>query len=124
MAAIAMVGTFCSDRVERLQRVGAHEEVELADRQQDAVVDLRAARHDGHVEPVLAVSAVGERLVEPAVLGLGHPVGAERDLVERLRGGRAAPQGCHGSHEGRQDACEDACGRHGNSPDIGPKIGR
>jgi hypothetical protein len=33
---------------------------------------------------VLALGAVGQRLVEAAVLGLGHPVGAERHLVERL----------------------------------------
>ncbi len=79
------------DCVEGLQRVGAHEEVELADRQQDAVVHVRTARHDGHVEPVFAVGAVGERLVEAAVLGLGHPIGAEADLVQRLRLGR--PQG-------------------------------
>ena len=73
------------DRVEALQRVGAHEEVELADRQQDAVVHVRPARHDGDVEPVLAVGAVDQRLVMAAVLGLRHPVGAERDLVEGLR---------------------------------------
>ena len=72
------------DRVEGLQRIGAHEEVELADRQQDAVVHVRPALHDGDVEPVLLVGAVGERLVEAAVLGLRHPVGAEAHLVERL----------------------------------------
>ena len=73
------------DRVEALQRVPAHEKVELADRQQDAVVHLRPARHDGDVEPVLAIGAVDQRLVEAAVLGLRHPVGAEGDLVEGLR---------------------------------------
>ena len=76
-------------RVETLQRVGAHEEVDLADGEQDAVVHVRTARHDGHVEAMLAVGAVGERLVEAAVLALRHPVGAERDFVELLGvGGR------------------------------------
>ena len=83
------------DRVEGLQRVGAHEEVELADRQQDAVVDVRPARHDGDVEPVFLVGAVGERLVEAAMLGLRDPVGAERDLVERLRAGLTRLQQQH-----------------------------
>ena len=73
------------DRVETLQRVGAHEKVEFADGEQNAVVHVRPARHDGHVQPVFLVSAVGERLVEAAMFGLGHPIGAETDLVERLR---------------------------------------
>ena len=79
---------FCSTASKDLQRVGAHEEVELADRQQDAVVHVRPARHDGHVEAVFAVGAVGERLVEAAMLGLRHPIGAEADLVELLGLGR------------------------------------
>ena len=74
------------DRVEALQRVGAEEEVDLADRQQDAVVGVRAAGHDGHVEAVFAIGAVGERLEEAALLAFGEPVGAEGDLVEGLRG--------------------------------------
>ena len=61
------------DRVERLQRVGAHEEVELAGGQQNAVVHLRPARHDGDVEAVFLVGAVGDRLIEAAVLGLAPP---------------------------------------------------
>ena len=80
------------DRVEALQRVRRHKEVELADRQQDAVVHVRPARHDGDVEAVALVGAVDQRLVMAAVLALRHPVGAERHLVERLlrlRGGRA-----------------------------------
>ena len=52
-----------SSRSKILQRIGAHEEVELADRRQDAVVSIRPARHDGHVEPIFLVGAVGERLV-------------------------------------------------------------
>ena len=40
---------------------------------------------DGHLEAVLLVGAVGDRLVEAAMLGLGDPVGAEDDLVQRHR---------------------------------------
>ena len=75
------------DRVEHLQRVRAHEKVDAAGRQEQAIVHVRPALHDGEVEPVFPVGAVGERLIEPAVLGLRHPVGAERDLVERLGAG-------------------------------------
>ena len=73
------------DGIKTLQRVGAEEEIDLADRQQDLIVRARAARHDGDVEAVFPVGAVGQRLVEAAVLALRHPIGAERDLVERLR---------------------------------------
>src|SRR5262249_18187371 len=41
------------------------------------------ARHDDHVEAIFLVGAVGERLVEAPMLDLGHPVGAEANLVER-----------------------------------------
>ena len=82
------------DGVEALQRVGAHEEIELADGHQHAVIGVRAARYDGHVEAVFPVGAVGQRLVEAAVLGLGHPVGAESDFVERFRARRPHP--CRG----------------------------
>ena len=37
------------------------------------------ALDDGHVEAALGVLAVGQRLVEAAVLGLGAPVGGEAD---------------------------------------------
>ena len=99
------------DRVEALQRVGGQEEVDLADRQQDAVVHARAARHDGHVEPVFAVGAVGQRLVEAAVLGLGHPVGAEGDLVERLSRGRAG-RARHRDGDSRQCGAKHRGPRH------------
>ena len=82
------------DGVEALQRVGAHEEIELADGHQHAVIGVRATLYDGHVEAVFPVGAVGERLVEAAVLGLGHPVGAESDFVERFRTRRPNP--CRG----------------------------
>jgi hypothetical protein len=57
---------------------------ELAGNQQHAIVVVRAARHDGDVEPVFLVGAVGQRLEKSAVLGFGHPVGSERNLVQRL----------------------------------------
>ena len=86
------------DGVEALQRIGAQIEIDLADRQQHAVVGVRAALQDGHVEAVFAIGAVGERLIKAAVLGFGHPIGAERDFVERLR---ATPdptrRGSHGA---------------------------
>ena len=73
------------DRIERHQRVGGHEKVELAGNQQHAVVVVGAAGHDGDVEPVFPVGAVGRGLEESALLGLGHPIGSKRDLVQRLR---------------------------------------
>ncbi len=50
----------------------------------DAVVVVGAAGHDGDVEAVFLVGAVGDRLEEAAMLALGDPVGAERDLVQSL----------------------------------------
>ena len=85
-AATTTSGTFCVDRVERLEQAAAHVEVELAGGEQHRVGRLRAALDDRHVEAVFRVGAVGDRLIIAAVLGLGEPVGAERDLV-----GRRAP---------------------------------
>ena len=93
-------GHVVGDRLERLQRVRGHEEVELAGDQQHAVVVVGAARHDGDVEPVFLVGAVGQRLEKSAMLGLGDPVGSERDLVQGFRA-----RGRHGREEGQQ-----ACG--------------
>ena len=56
------------DGIERLERVRAHVEFDFPGRQQDAVVHLRAAGHDRDVEAVLAIGAVGESLIESAVL--------------------------------------------------------
>ncbi len=61
--------------------LAAHVEVELAGSEQDAVVGLRTALHDRHVEAVFGVGAVRDGLIIAAMLGLGEPVGAERDLV-------------------------------------------
>ena len=79
----------------------------LRGEQQHAVVHLRAARHDGDVEAVFLVRAVRDRLIEAAMLGLGDPVGAERDLVERL--------GLRRSASGWQARGRTACGTRGES---------
>jgi len=71
------------DRIERHQRVRAHEEIKLAGNQQHAIVVVWAARHDGDVQPVTLVGAVGQGLEKSAVLSLGDPVGSERDLIRR-----------------------------------------
>src|SRR5262249_33820073 len=63
-------GDVARDRVEALQRVGAHEEVELADRQQEAVVYGRPARPHGEVKPPNGVGGCA-----PAPGGAGPPAG-------------------------------------------------
>ena len=87
-------------REEVADHVAAHEEVELAEQQQEAAVRLRAARHDGHVEAVLLVGAVGERLIEAAGRRVGQPVGAKAHLVEREGGRREAEEAGQSSDEG------------------------
>src|SRR5262245_39630275 len=63
-------------------------------------------------EPVLGVRAVGRGLVEPAVLGLGHPVGPEPHPVALL-----APRGPHGrDHERGDGGDETADGAHHGYP--------
>ena len=87
------------DGIKGLQRVRGHEEIELARDQERAVVGVGAARHDGDVEPVFLVGAVGDRLEEAAMLGFRDPVGSERDLVQglsahRRNGSKERQQGC------------------------------
>ena len=82
------------DRVEGEQQVAAHVEIELAGGEQETVVGLRAARHDRHVEPILGVSAIDQRLIVAAVLGLGEPVRAEGHLVRRQRRRRSEAKTC------------------------------
>ena len=84
MAATVTTGTLLATASNDISVFAAHEEVELAGNQQHAVVVVRAARHDGDVEPVFPVGAVGHGLEKSAVLGLGDPVGSERDLVQRV----------------------------------------
>jgi hypothetical protein len=72
---------FLGRGIEGLQEVAAHVELDAVGQQERAVVDLRAARDDLDVEAAFGVGAVGDRLVEAAMFGLGEPVGAEGDLV-------------------------------------------
>ena len=55
-------------------------------------VHLRSAHADRHVETVLPIGAFRQRLVEAAMLGLRQPVGAEDELVQRLRVQRRSGQ--------------------------------
>jgi len=59
------------------------------------MVDLRAARPEAHLEPVLGIDPGGDGLIEAAMLGLGLPIGAEADLVEGAggRGGEDCGEG-------------------------------
>ena len=61
--------------------VKAHEDVHLTRSEQLQAVDLRAAHLDGDIEAVLFVSTLGDRLIQPAVLGLGEPVALEGDFL-------------------------------------------
>jgi hypothetical protein len=63
-------------------------EVHAAGQHERAVVHLRAARNDGDVEAAFGIGAVGDRLVEAAMFGLGKPVGAEHHRREVLGLGR------------------------------------
>src|SRR5262249_37233463 len=47
-------------------------------------IRLRATLDNGHVEAMLAVGAVGDRLIEPAMRGFGEPRGPEGHFVEGL----------------------------------------
>ena len=82
-AATTMVGMFCSTVMKSPIMSPPMIEFDLAGEQQHAAVRLRPARQDRDVEPVFFVSAVDERLIIAAGLGIGEPIGAERDLVER-----------------------------------------
>jgi hypothetical protein len=71
-----------SGRVEGLDNVGAHVELDPSGGKQQAVVGLRAALNDRHVEPIFRIGSVGERLIEAAVFGLRPPIGGKGHLVE------------------------------------------
>ncbi len=94
-----------------LEHVAAHVEVDLADRKQQPVVGLWAARQDRHIKPELGVGPVDDRLVEAAVLGLGQPIGAEGDMIGGANSGeRCTP----GEGEGEDPADES----HAVSPEL------
>ena len=94
IAATGTIGTFCSTASKLCSVFALMKKSILPTVKQDAVVHVRTALHDRHVEPVLAIGAVGERLIEAAVLALRDPVGAEGDLVERLGGGKRPGECC------------------------------
>jgi hypothetical protein len=73
---------FLGRGVEGLQEIAAHVELDAVGQHQRAVVDLRAAGDDLDVETAFGIGAVGDRLVEAAMFGLGQPVGAEGDLCQ------------------------------------------
>jgi hypothetical protein len=68
-----------------LNVAGPHDAVGLSGRHQLHDVDLRAAHLHGHVQAVLLVDALGDGLVEAAVLGLCVPVGHVREPLVGLR---------------------------------------
>ena len=98
---------------EGLDHAAAHVEVELADGQQHAVAGPRAARHDGDLEAVFLVSAVGDGLVIAAMLALGEPVGAEGHLGQRLLRQGASAQA------GRKRSRDPGVQLHRHSPSAG-----
>jgi hypothetical protein len=87
--------------VERLQQVAAHVELDAVGQQERAVVDLRTAGDDLDVEAAFGVGAVGDRLVEAAMFGLGEPVGAEGDLESGLARRGAAASAAASAKKGR-----------------------
>jgi len=80
------------DRVKLCSEFRAHEEVDLLGEQRQAVVHLRAARHDRDLETVFRIGAVGDRLIEAAMLGLSTQLVPNETLssVCACAAGRAA----------------------------------
>ena len=64
-----------------------------------AVVGLRAALHDGHVEPVFGIGAVDDRLIEAAMLGLRPANWWRRKLCRARTAGDGRAQ--EGREQGR-----------------------
>ena len=109
------------DGGERPEQVALHVELDLS-AQQHGLVGLG---DDVHLQAVFLVGAVDGSLVEPAMLGLRHPVGAEGDLVDgQCRAGERESGGANGKDECRisQDAHVDVlrlpCGCRGKCPDF------
>ena len=95
------------DRREGADQVALHVELDLVGQQQRLVGGLRAALDDRDLQPVFLVGAVGDRLVEAAVLAFGQPVGAEGDLVEILRRRLAGERGRGAGEEARDHCLQD-----------------
>ncbi len=102
-------------RVEGLQRVRAHEEIEFARDQLDPVVDVRATGNDFDVETVTRVSAVRDGLIESAMFGLRDPVGTERHLVEAGRGLRMS-RSAHRQNRNDGNCAQQPAGWHDWTP--------
>lgn len=66
-------------------QIATHVEVNPAGQKQRLVVHLWAAGDDGNVQTAGLIGAVGDGLIETAVLGLGEPVGAEHHLFKGKR---------------------------------------
>ena len=85
IAATSITGMSCSTAEKEPSRLPCHVELDLVRQEERLVGGLRAALHDGHLQAVLLVGPVGDRLIEAAMLAFGQPVRAEGDLVERHR---------------------------------------
>ena len=81
-------GQVFADEVERQKTIAGNGEVDPAGEQELRLVHLRPALADRDVEAVLGVDAGGHGLVEPAILGLGQPIEAERDPIGGVCGER------------------------------------
>ena len=90
------------DVVKTQQQVASHQEVDLAGRQQGAVIHLRPTLLDFHVQTHSLVSTVGQGLVETSMAGLGLPVGGKNHfLLGQCRGQRRRKQS-GGQHAARK----------------------
>ncbi len=74
--------------IERDEAVRPDAEIGRPARQHLRHVHARSALEDHDVEPGLPVEPLGERFIEPAMLGLRLPVGDEADFGERRGRGR------------------------------------
>jgi len=68
--------------VEGFEHVAAHVGIDLAGQQKRAVVDLRPALLDLHIEAAGGIGAVGDGLVEAAMFRLREPVRAENEFLQ------------------------------------------
>ena len=89
-AATATIGTFCSTVLNAWNHIGAHVEIDASGGQQQAIVALRAALQDRDLEAVFGIGAIGQRLIEAAMLRLGAPIGRETHAIERGGGKHSA----------------------------------
>lgn len=67
------------------------------------MVGVGTALHNGDVEAVFGIGAVGDGLIEAAMLGFGDPIGREGDLVEVFGRRRLAGRGGRGKRHRHGD---------------------